>query len=645
MTTARRRASALLASLTGLALLAASVTSILGAEPALVDLEFLHRSDDYRVWINGQEQFVFKSLKTGNHGSHDIASMSFLSFDLHAPAEIKVEPRAKVASFALRPFNLSFAGTVASNVITFRMDRPQHVVVTVNDSYNPVLVLSAKPPHTPPKPAEVTRYFAPGLHDIAKHLPLKSDDKVYLAEGAIVKGGFAISNASNVSITGRGIIYNGHYPHEEAFRVFKGDGTKDVLIEGITVCNSPGWIVSFWNGNTNLTVRDVTMVGNWWMNSDGVQTGTKGLLVENCFMQCNDDNFSLNGVCRDVVIRNNVLWNLFNGGVFMLGWATGQQSELAHLDIRDNVILRAGGCCDYDRKAPISMKLFGSRRSAEDVRVRNLVIEDLAPYGRWIDIQAGKATRSTLRDFTFENIEVLKTWKVEGELRGNSDGCVFDNVVFKDIRIAGKTMKTPADGGLNLIQTKGVTIQGQPFADAVSIEPDPKPEAGQQQARVPASIPTVSRASPNLLVNPSFEEGLRGWTTEDSAHCKLVSGDKSASHGTNAVRITKRGGGQNRVEQDVTEVLRNAGPGDFAWGARVRGSVAGITVKATIVIEADGQTQQHPAPDAATLVEEWTKTERRTPLKWTALLRATLRIESTWGENGQFYVDECWLSQ
>lgn len=77
----------------------------------------------------------------------------------------------------------------------------------------------------------------------------------------------------------------------------------------------------------------------------------------------------------------------------------------------------------------------------------------------------------------------------------------------------------------------------------------------------------------------------------------------------------------------------------------MRGSVAGIMVKATIVIEADGQTLQHPSPDAATRVEEWTKSERRTPLKWTALQRATLWIESTRGENGQFHVDECWLSR
>ena len=222
----------------------ALASSAMARDPDLTGVEFLRKSDDYRVWVNGEEQFVFKSLKTGNHGSHDITSMSFLNFDLAKPAEIKVVPKAKVVTFAVRPYRANITGTLSDNAITFRLDRPQHAVVTVNDSYNPVLVISAKPPHTPPKPADVTLFFGPGVHDLGKHKPLASGDSVYLAEGAIVKGSVALSNASHVSITGRGIVYNGHYPHEEAFRVFKGDGTKDVLIEGITVCNSPGWIVS-----------------------------------------------------------------------------------------------------------------------------------------------------------------------------------------------------------------------------------------------------------------------------------------------------------------------------------------------------------------------------------------------------------------
>src|SRR5690606_18607187 len=112
----------------------------------------------------------------------------------------------------------------------------------------------------------------------------------------------------------------------------------------------------------HLTVRNVKMFGNFRYNTDGVQTGTKGLLVEDCFFQCNDDNFSINGVCQDVVIQRNRLWNLYNGGVFMLGWATGPEFDVRRVDIRENVIIRAGGCCDYDPKGPFSMKLFGSQR-------------------------------------------------------------------------------------------------------------------------------------------------------------------------------------------------------------------------------------------------------------------------------------------
>jgi len=609
------------------------------SSPDLTGVEYLRASPDYRVWVNGTEQFVYQSLKTGGHGSHDIGSISFLNFDLAEPVEIKVQPRAKVATFAVRPYGLNLKGDLADNIITFKLTKPEHVVVTINESYDPVLVVSAQPPQPPPDPESITHYFGPGVHDVGKHLQLASGDRVYVARGAIVKGGFALRGVSNVRITGRGIVYNGHFPHEEAFRVFKGDSTSDVLIEGVTVTHSPGWIVSFWEGNTNLTVRDVTMVGNWWMNSDGVQTGTEKLLVENCFMQCNDDNFSLNGVCKDVVIRNNLLWNIYNGGVFMLGWATGQQFDLQDIDIHDNVILRAGGCCDYDRKAPISMKLFGSNRTARDIRIKNLVVEDLVPFGRWIDLQATRANRSTLRDFSIENVQVLKSWKVEGEVAGSDNTCQFVNVSFRNVEIIGKAMTTPAEGGLNLIQTANVTINGKPFRDVVTAGPDPATtsaltavnDAGQGQ---PA-------AGPNLLANSDFAEGLKGWSELTPGIAKLV----AAPDAEKAVLITKRNGSGNSIEQDVTDILRQQGPGDYTWAASVRGAEATLPVKATIVIEDETGVQQHPAPDVQVTPDAWVKTERRTPLKWGELKQAKLRVESNWGALGEFYVHECWLSK
>ena len=43
-------------------------------------------------------------------------------------------------------------------------------------------------------------------------------------------------------------------------------------------------------------------------------------------------------------------------------------------------------------------------------------------------LQAAKARKSTLRDITVENVSLLKTWKVEGEVAGNADGAAFENL-------------------------------------------------------------------------------------------------------------------------------------------------------------------------------------------------------------------------
>jgi hypothetical protein len=111
------------------------------------------------------------------------------------------------------------------------------------------------------------------------------------------------------------------------------------------------------------------------------------------------------------------------------------------------------------------------------------------------------------------------------------------------------------------------------------------------------------------------------------------------------LRITKRNGGNNSVEQDVTAILKAHGPGQYTWAATVRGAGVQMPVKATLVIEDEAGTQQHPAPDAQVEENGWTKSERRTPLKWGELKRAALRVESNWGANGDFYLNECWLSQ
>jgi hypothetical protein len=72
-------------------------------QPDLSDVEYLSQSGEYQVWIDGQEEFVYESTKNGNHGTHNITSMSFVGFDLKGAATIEVQPKATVSRFAIRP--------------------------------------------------------------------------------------------------------------------------------------------------------------------------------------------------------------------------------------------------------------------------------------------------------------------------------------------------------------------------------------------------------------------------------------------------------------------------------------------------------------------------------------------------------------
>jgi hypothetical protein len=439
------------------ALIGLTLTAGLGADVDLSEVPYLSRSDDYRAWVDGQEKVVYESRKNGNHGSHGVATMSFVGFDLAGRADVRVRSARTVQSFEIRPYSAGVTGRRQGDEIAFVVDRPQHLVLRINDSYDAVLVICVNRPHRPPAPADVEHYYGPGVHRIGIHKRLASGADVYIADGAVVEGSFAVEHAENVTIRGRGIIACGRYPHQEDFQVIRGHDTRNVLIEGITICNAPGWIISFWSGSEDLTVRNVKTIGSWLMNSDGVQTGTVGLLVEDCFLQCNDDNFSLNGQCRDVEIRDCLLWNIYNGGVFMLGWGC---KHLENIHIHDCVVFRAGGCCEYDRKAPFSMKLFRRNGIVRTVRFSRIVVEDVARYGRWIDFQMNEA--GTVDDITFEDIDILKMWETGGELNGHSPERPIEDVSFRNLRIEGRPIEGAAAAGLNLIHTRDVRFQGRP---------------------------------------------------------------------------------------------------------------------------------------------------------------------------------------
>lgn len=47
-----------------------------GVQTDLSEVDHLSGSDDFQVWINGREHFVYESIKNGNHGTNNFNSIS-----------------------------------------------------------------------------------------------------------------------------------------------------------------------------------------------------------------------------------------------------------------------------------------------------------------------------------------------------------------------------------------------------------------------------------------------------------------------------------------------------------------------------------------------------------------------------------------
>jgi polygalacturonase len=118
-------------------------------------------------------------------------------------------------------------------------------------------------------------------------------------------------------------------------------GCKNVLIEDITIYDSPFWVIhpTFC---TNVTVRNV-MVDSWNPNNDGVDPdGSVNVLIENCVFNCGDDAVAI------------------KSGRDQDGWRIGQPTE--------NVIIRN---CAMNSKA--NGLCIGSEMSGS---VRNVFMEN-----------------------------------------------------------------------------------------------------------------------------------------------------------------------------------------------------------------------------------------------------------------------------
>jgi len=442
-------------------------------------------SGDWTVTADGRPVFVYTVATL--HGG----PASFASFDFSGVVKVTITSTRKVASALVCPASFDITPTVKGDEISFELSRPRNVTVEINGTYERALHLFANPLETDaPRPDDPNvLYFGPGVHDIGPQ-QFAAAKSIYIAGGAIVRpliqpdekptnerdwSGmrnyrhlFVWEGAKGVKVRGHGILDMSQLPwHARTAFVFSG--CEDVLVEGLTIIDAPGWVVAFF-GCRNVTVRNVKQICQR-ENSDGVDIcNTQDVLVEDCFLRNNDDEVCVKTTSpapaqesRNILVRRCVIWNERARG---LGITSETRRDIANVTFRDCDIIHDfsnGGDC-----ASLAV-LVSDAGTMSNIRFEDIRSEDVRSVliNGWIgaDFWGRDKERGRVSGVVFRNISGWGAGFPVSRLQGCDGTHLFENVVFQNLRVNGNLVRSLEEGGIAL----------NPFVRNVTIKNDTAP--------------------------------------------------------------------------------------------------------------------------------------------------------------------------
>ncbi len=417
----------------------------------------------------------FNTIWPGHQRSLDQTENAyFVSFDGEGEADIELLLENAPQKVTVRPRRHDITATTDGCKVRFKIHANGQYVLEADGRHNAFCVFS--------NPAEVLGgagadyYFGPGEHD-AGRIRLKSNEKVYVSEGAVVYGEFFAEDAENVSFYGRGII-DGSKALRDGSRcrighdgIFNFTRCKNVSINGVILRDSRLFTVTTINCD-GVKIENVKVIGNWRYNSDGFDfVNSKNVHVRGCFLRTFDDTVVIKGLRlsedREIekispenhVIEDCVLWCDW-GGALEIGAET-VADEFKNITYRNIDIVKT------DQGA---MRIHsGDRAEIHDVSYENVSVE----YAAYDTPPLYQHTE----DMPYEpgpepaSLPFIKAWMYCGRwsddnILGHVHDISYDNVrLFVDNGV--KIPKIALDGAdsdhrIENVSVRNVTVNGKP---------------------------------------------------------------------------------------------------------------------------------------------------------------------------------------
>lgn len=474
--------------------------------PDQEDYKSQHYTAEVAQNSNPQEVFVYQTLCPWHHYYKQpwvakifAADNNWVTFSSIGEVVVTIKPIGVVPeSVELRPAPEAVTSAIVDGAVKVTVARPGQYFVLINGEHgmkHPFFIF-ANPPEeeAPQEGTKGVHYFGPGVHDIGYKYPVKANETVYLAGGALVKGSIHYKG-DNVTIRGRGILtdkklmleryelahsqkkagvanvwdINHDKWYEEGRATIYGEG-RNVRIEGLTIIESPFYMVRTHGPGSTFT--NLKLLSDLY-NNNGIIAGRDHKIID-CFFKVEDDVFCWMSPISET--RNCVIWKQTNACMVQMGYGYSYKTY-NHLFIDNSIIV------DQTCVQNMARGLFGLASSI-GTEFDNCLIENMKVYGDTLNLMAidnlnhptpWSATPTkpiVLKPITlyFKNVEITGTERgtwwgervkaiadqpVRSRLRTKNEGSI--EITLDNVTINGKRLRCDEDWPNGLLKGGNVT--------------------------------------------------------------------------------------------------------------------------------------------------------------------------------------------
>lgn len=436
--------------------------------------------NDYEVRINGKivdlntarvSAVPFNRRWPGHQRQKSQTELvNFLSYEADEKVTFEITPKDPFDDVVIRPLSSGIKPEIKNGTITFSLEKPAFVTVEPYGIHRALHIFGDPvSSYDVDFDDENVLYFGKGEHDEGV-IELKSNQTLFIDEGAVVYACVHAIDAENIRILGRGILDNSRNKEQIKFEANVTENKSMVCnavrkhtveleyctgieIDGITIRDSLVYNIKP-VACENIHISHVKLIGNWRYNSDGINTlNCKNVLIEDCFLRTFDDAICTKGfdfytvedvdkavyeashrngrvynVAKNITARRCTIWADYSGGLCV--GAETKAEEMCDIVYED---------CDIIHFNCGAMDCFNiDYAHVHDVVYQNINVEYddvvLFPHNQKSD---DHEYENTDPDWTPYLLAVRTMYHHEYSKGGARRGKT-DNIVFKNIRLSGR---------------------------------------------------------------------------------------------------------------------------------------------------------------------------------------------------------------